>query len=212
VLPVTAWQVVILIVILIHWNACIFFSISYYIGFGEDRWVYPPTSGMSGSGNRTVTNNESLAMQYIYSFYWSTLTLTTIGETPQPAQDIEYFFVTVDFLVGVLIFATIVGNIGSMITNMNASRAEFRNKMDAIKQYMSFRKVKLAGKNPASESCPGGEGPGAQSDQMVRLPLVQQAVHGREVGAGDAAGQAEGRDSDPRPPGHAEEGPDIPRL
>ena len=47
-----------------------------------------------------------------YSFYWSTLTLTTIGETPQPVQDIEYFFVTFDFLVGVLIFATIVGSIG----------------------------------------------------------------------------------------------------
>ena len=65
----------------------------------------------------------------------------TIGETPQPEQDMEYLFVTFDFLIGVLIFATIVGNIGSMITNMNASRAEFRNKMDAIKQYMSFRKV-----------------------------------------------------------------------
>ena len=56
------------------------------------------------------------------SFYWSTLTLTTIGETPQPVRDSEYLFVTVDFLVGVLIFATIVGNIGSMITNMNAAR------------------------------------------------------------------------------------------
>ena len=40
-----------------------------------------------------------------------------------------------------LIFATIVGNIGSMITNMNAARAEFQNKMDAIKQYMVFRRV-----------------------------------------------------------------------
>ena len=50
------------------------------------------------------------------------------------AQDSEYLFVTIDFLLGVLIFATIVGNIGSMITNMNASRADFRNKMDAIKQ------------------------------------------------------------------------------
>jgi len=120
-------QVVMLILILIHWNACLFFSISYYIGFGEDRWVY--------------AGNKSFATQYIYSFYWSTLTLTTIGETPQPEQDMEYLFVTFDFLIGVLIFATIVGNIGSMITNMNASRAEFRNKMDAIKQYMSFRKV-----------------------------------------------------------------------
>ena len=88
-----------------------------------------------------MKGNDSFTTQYIYSFYWSTLTLTTIGETPQPEQDSEYLFVTIDFLLGVLIFATIVGNIGSMITNMNASRADFRNKMDAIKQYMSFRKV-----------------------------------------------------------------------
>lgn len=40
-----------------------------------------------------------------------------------------------------LIFATIVGNVGSMITNMNAARAEFQARIDAIKQYMSFRKV-----------------------------------------------------------------------
>ena len=46
-----------------------------------------------------------------------------------------------DFLIGVLVFATIVGNIGSMITNMNAAKAEFQNRMDAIKQYMVFRKV-----------------------------------------------------------------------
>lgn len=43
--------------------------------------------------------------------------------------------------VGVLIFATIVGNVGSMITNMNAARANFQARIDAIKQYMSFRKV-----------------------------------------------------------------------
>ena len=34
-----------------------------------------------------------------------------------------------------------MGNIGSMITNMNAAKAEFQNRMDAIKQYMVFRKV-----------------------------------------------------------------------
>jgi cyclic nucleotide gated channel alpha 3 len=53
-----------------------------------------------------------LTRQYIYSFYWSTLTLTTIGETPTPENETEYLFVVADFLAGVLIFATIVGNIG----------------------------------------------------------------------------------------------------
>jgi len=123
-------RVVLYILILIHWNAAIFFWVSFSIGFASDMWVY--------NNNRT---DDSLASQYIYSFYWSTLTLTTIGETPPPCVDAEYLFVTIDFLIGVLVFATIVGNIGSMITNMNAAKAEFQNRMDAIKQYMVFRKV-----------------------------------------------------------------------
>lgn len=82
-----------------------------------------------------------LARQYVYCFYWSTLTLTTIGETPPPVRDVEYFFVVIDFLTGVLIFATIVGNVGAMISNMNAARVEFQAKIDSIKQYMHFRKV-----------------------------------------------------------------------
>ncbi|CAG2210717.1 CNGA3 [Mytilus edulis] len=125
-------NLVLYILIIIHWNACIYFAMSNAIGFGSDGWVYP---------NITNPTNARLTRKYIYSFYWSTLTLTTIGETPTPERDIEFLFVVVDFLIGVLIFATIVGNVGSMITNMNAARAEFQSKMDGVKQYMEFRKV-----------------------------------------------------------------------
>ncbi|KAM5252622.1 cyclic nucleotide-gated channel alpha-3 isoform 1-T1 [Hipposideros larvatus] len=120
------------ILVIIHWNACIYFAISKFIGFGTDSWVYP-----------NISNPEygRLSRKYIYSLYWSTLTLTTIGETPPPVKDGEYLFVVIDFLVGVLIFATIVGNVGSMISNMNASRAEFQAKIDSVKQYMQYRKV-----------------------------------------------------------------------
>ncbi|XP_060535248.1 cyclic nucleotide-gated cation channel subunit A isoform X2 [Cylas formicarius] len=124
-------KVVLAILVLIHWNACLYFAISYAIGFGTDNWVY----------NLDGPKNSTLARQYIYSFYWSTLTLTTIGETPVPENDAEYLFVVADFLAGVLIFATIVGNIGSMISNMNVARVDFQNRMDGVKQYMAFRKV-----------------------------------------------------------------------
>ncbi|XP_061524565.1 cGMP-gated cation channel alpha-1 [Phycodurus eques] len=125
-------NLVMYIVIIIHWNACLYYSFSKAIGFGSDRFVYPdPANPEFGR----------LVRKYAYSMYWSTLTLTTIGETPPPVENSEYFFVVTDFLVGVLIFATIVGNVGSMITNMNAARANFQARIDAIKQYMSFRKV-----------------------------------------------------------------------
>ncbi|XP_006872736.1 PREDICTED: cGMP-gated cation channel alpha-1 [Chrysochloris asiatica] len=125
-------NLVMYIVIIIHWNACVYYAISKAIGFGSDTWVYP---------NINDPEFGRLARKYVYSLYWSTLTLTTIGETPPPVRDSEYVFVVMDFLIGVLIFATIVGNIGSMISNMNAARAEFQARIDAIKQYMHFRNV-----------------------------------------------------------------------
>ncbi|XP_068175601.1 cyclic nucleotide-gated channel alpha-3 isoform X2 [Antennarius striatus] len=125
-------NLVLYILVIIHWNACMFFAISKTIGFGTDTWVYP---------NISHPEHGRLARKYIYSLYWSTLTLTTIGETPPPVRDVEFLFVISDFLTGVLIFASIVGNVGAMISNMNASRAEFQAKIDSIKQYMQFRKV-----------------------------------------------------------------------
>lgn len=125
-------NLVLYIIIIIHWNACLYFAISKVLGFGSDTWVYPDIKNPV---------NAALTRQYIYCFWWSTLTLTTIGETPPPVRDVEYFFVVADFLTGVLIFATIVGNVGAMISNMNAARVEFQAKIDSIKQYMQFRKV-----------------------------------------------------------------------
>nr|XP_061792004.1 cyclic nucleotide gated channel subunit alpha 1a [Nerophis lumbriciformis] len=123
------------ILIIIHWNACFYFSFSKSIGFGSDEWVYPalddPEEPAFGQPMR----------KYAFSLYWSTLTLTTIGETPPPALDSEFIFHVVDFLVGVLIFATIVGNIATMISNMNAAQAQFQARIDNIKQYMQVRKV-----------------------------------------------------------------------
>ena len=127
-------NLVLYIIIIIHWNACLYFQLSSWIGFGSDEWVYFNISD-------EYPINQTLSRMYIYSFYWSTLTLTTIGETPKPDKDIEYIFVIIDFVFGVLIFATIVGNVGSMITNMNAAKSEFQQRMDRVKRYMKMRHV-----------------------------------------------------------------------
>ncbi|KAJ0050330.1 hypothetical protein NL108_017500 [Boleophthalmus pectinirostris] len=109
-----------------------YYSFSLVLGLGSDSWVYP---------NASDPEFTSLTRKYIYCLYWSTLTLTTIGETPPPVRDEEYLFLIFDFLVGVLIFASIVGNVGSMISNMNATKASFQSRVDALKHYMHFRHV-----------------------------------------------------------------------
>ncbi|KAG7274126.1 hypothetical protein CRUP_011461, partial [Coryphaenoides rupestris] len=76
-------NLVLYILIIIHWNACIYFAISKSLGFGSDTWVYPNTSD---------PEYGSLTRGYVYCLYWSTLTLTTIGEMPAPVRDEEYLF------------------------------------------------------------------------------------------------------------------------
>nr|XP_060612578.1 cyclic nucleotide-gated olfactory channel-like [Anolis sagrei ordinatus] len=125
-------NMVLYILVIIHWNACFYYAISKGIGFGEDTWVYP---------NISDPEYGYLAREYIYCLYWSTLTLTTIGETPPPVRDVEYIFVIFDFLIGVLIFASIVGNVSSIISNTTAARTEFQAKVDAVKHYLHFRNV-----------------------------------------------------------------------
>lgn len=137
------FTVVCYIIVIIHWNACFYFAISELIGLGSDSWVYGPLNTQS----LPEGVEDTLIRRYVYSFYWSTLILTTIGEVPGPVQNIEFVFVTFDLMGGVLIFATIVGNVGSMISNMSADRTEFQNKMDSIKQYMELRKVSKALEN-----------------------------------------------------------------
>lgn len=121
-----------MVLLIFHWNACFYFLLSKWIGFGSDTWVYPKL---------TAPGFDSLTRQYPFSLYWSSRMLTT-GETENPPQtNLELFFVTTDLTVGFLVFAAIVGQFGSMITHMLLVRREFLGQAEAVKQYMIFHGV-----------------------------------------------------------------------
>ncbi|KAL9697611.1 hypothetical protein quinque_001052 [Culex quinquefasciatus] len=127
------WRVVNLIhilLILAHWFGCFYFLLSEAEGFQGD-WVYPYRPG----------DYATLTRKYLGSLYWSTLTLTTIGDLPTPETNAEYVFTIVSYLIGVFIFATIVGQVGNVITNRNANRLEFERLLDGAKTYMRHHKV-----------------------------------------------------------------------
>ncbi|XP_036145133.1 uncharacterized protein LOC105832045 isoform X3 [Monomorium pharaonis] len=127
------WRVLNLIhilLILAHWFGCFYYLLSEAEGFQGD-WVYPYRPGPY----------ETLTRKYLGSLYWSTLTLTTIGDLPTPETNAEYVFTIVSYLIGVFIFATIVGQVGNVITNRNANRLEFERLLDGAKTYMRHHKV-----------------------------------------------------------------------
>ncbi|XP_067136800.1 LOW QUALITY PROTEIN: uncharacterized protein Cngl [Centruroides vittatus] len=127
------WRVVNLVHILLllaHWFGCFYYMLSELEQF-EGEWAFPHRDG----------RNETLTRKYLGSVYWSTLTLTTIGDLATPATNLQYLFTIVSYLIGVFIFATIVGQVGNVITNRNASRLEFERLLDGAKLYMRHHKV-----------------------------------------------------------------------
>ncbi|XP_060599789.1 cyclic nucleotide-gated channel rod photoreceptor subunit alpha-like isoform X2 [Ruditapes philippinarum] len=113
-----------------HWFAAFYYLISEAEGF-EGDWSYP----------KPVGHYAAVTRKYLASLYWSTLTLTTIGDLPPPDTNWQYVFVIVSYLIGVFIFATIVGQVGNVITNRNASRQEFERLLDGAKFYMQMHNV-----------------------------------------------------------------------
>lgn len=84
---------------------------------------------------------DTLGRRYLYSFYWSTLMLSNVCEVPWPVRSAEFMIVCGDLMFGVLIFATIVGNVGSMIANSGAARSQFQARIDNVKNFLKIRGV-----------------------------------------------------------------------
>jgi cyclic nucleotide gated channel alpha 3 len=122
------------IVTMIHWNACVYYQISVWVGLGSDSFVYGPTAFPSA-------DNGSLAFDYMSCFYWSTMMLTTIGEMNHPVENFEYIMMIAEYLMGILVIATVVGNIGEAISKASADRDEFQQTLDGIKRYMELRNI-----------------------------------------------------------------------
>ncbi|XP_015423510.1 PREDICTED: LOW QUALITY PROTEIN: cyclic nucleotide-gated cation channel alpha-4 [Myotis davidii] len=120
------------IFVVIHWNSCLYFALSQYLGFGRDAWVYPDPA---------QPGFERLRRQYLYSFYFSTLILTTVGDIPLPEREEEFLFMVGDFLLAVMGFATIMGSMSSVIYNMNTADAAFYPDHALVKKYMKLQHV-----------------------------------------------------------------------
>uniref|UniRef100_A0A7M4FL26 Gastrin/cholecystokinin type B receptor n=1 Tax=Crocodylus porosus TaxID=8502 RepID=A0A7M4FL26_CROPO len=116
----------------IHWNACAYFALSEFLGRGSDAWVCP---GAAQPGF------DRLRRQYLYSFYFSTLVLTTVGDTPEPQRPVEMLFMAGGFLLGIMGFATIMGSIGSVISTMRSADTAFYPNYDLVKHYLRLHRV-----------------------------------------------------------------------
>ncbi|KAG5452318.1 Cyclic nucleotide-gated cation channel alpha-3 [Clonorchis sinensis] len=114
-----------------HWCACLYFDISAFEQF-KSTWGFVPHDG----------SNTTLFRVYLVSFYWATLALTTIGIEEPPTTNLEFIFTCLAYLFGLFVFATVVGQVGSIINSQNAARVAFEEVLDNVKNYMRLHSVR----------------------------------------------------------------------
>jgi len=94
-----------------HWNACLMYMI--ISNLRNNNW--------------TLDSDENdIFATYLHSLYLSTLTLTTIGGVPMPQSKEEYVFIIIEFVFGLLLFATVLGHVANIVTSISAARKEFQ--------------------------------------------------------------------------------------
>ncbi|XP_055620069.1 potassium/sodium hyperpolarization-activated cyclic nucleotide-gated channel 1 isoform X3 [Toxorhynchites rutilus septentrionalis] len=117
------------LLVIFHWNGCLYHIIYKNNGFGSKNWVFHDSE------------SADVSKQYLQSYYWCTLALTTIGDLPRPRSKPEYVFVIAQLLFGLMLFATVLGHVANIVTSVSAARKEFQAKLDGVKTYMRMRRV-----------------------------------------------------------------------
>ncbi|HAN74275.1 MAG TPA: cyclic nucleotide-binding protein [Planktothrix sp. UBA10369] len=125
------FELLIIVFLIDHWIACLWFFIGNITGQSGESWLQINDLYL-----------ENTTTQYLHSLYWSITTLTTVGYgdiTPQ--NNIELIFTFIVMFLGVSLYAFIIGNVAAIISNLDASKNRFRDKLGQIQSYMWERKI-----------------------------------------------------------------------
>ena len=90
---------------------------------------------------QTNTQNASAFLKYWRSMYFALSTLTGAGRTIAPETDSERVFQITSLLLGIFVVAYLIGNVTSIISNLDVLATEFQKQKRFVVDYLKFRQV-----------------------------------------------------------------------
>ena len=85
--------------------------------------------------------------QYLRGVYWCVTTIATIGYgdyTPNHNSNLQIVYTIVVMVFGVGMYGFIIGNVSSLIANLDTARAAYQEKMEEINDFFRIKKVPAA--------------------------------------------------------------------
>lgn len=124
----------VLLLVVGHWMACMWCMVGGgHEGQDSDTWI----ASILG-----ITGLESLGPWDIYvaSFYWSIVTITSVGYgdiTPVSIMEMQYC--TLFLLMGSCLWAYIIGSACGIVSNLDVDTIEHQQTMDQLNSFMSIQ-------------------------------------------------------------------------
>ena len=87
---------------------------------------------------------RSFGDQYIRALYWCITTIATIGYGdygPDHDSNLQIIYTIIVQIIGVGMFGYIIGNVATLIVNIDTARADFHTKMEKVRNYMRIKQI-----------------------------------------------------------------------
>ncbi|XP_070550143.1 potassium/sodium hyperpolarization-activated cyclic nucleotide-gated channel 2-like [Ptychodera flava] len=126
-------NLVLVILMLTHWNGCIQFLIPFLMEFPSDSWLV-----------RDDLVNATKWEQYSWCFFKAISQTLSIGFGKYPPDNIaEMWATTLSMMVGATFYALFIGHMSTLLLSIDASGRFYNERINQVKEYMRYRKLPI---------------------------------------------------------------------
>ncbi|KAJ9464842.1 Cyclic nucleotide-gated cation channel [Diplonema papillatum] len=125
----------------VYWMGCVWNLVVSTDGEIPFTWYWTQNPGIT---------DKPASFRFLIGIYW-TLTMMTGYGSILPQSDLQVAYSLFTAVIGVAGNVGAIGTLGSLVQNLDSSGAAFRQKMDAVNDYMRYRKFSTEMQNRIKE-------------------------------------------------------------
>ncbi|CAH8630094.1 unnamed protein product [Heterobilharzia americana] len=123
-------NLVLIMLILGHWNACLQFLVPMLMDFPVDSWV-----------SKSRLQNAYWFEQYTWALFKALSHMLSIGYGRYPPSTLPEAWITIiSMMTGATCYALFVGHAAALIQSFDASKRKYREMLKQVEEYMAYKK------------------------------------------------------------------------